>query len=103
MQRGVEHIELAIGRGQIGVAHFGIGRRRVKHLGHDHATVGPHRAEIGVVGEIRERLARADAAKTLQALPDIGLEADARLLAIVDDVDAGRDLLLHAVFDPGLG
>ena len=99
----VEHVELALGGRQIGVAHLGIGSRRIEHLRHHHATVGPYLAEIRIFGKISEGLALADAAEALQTLANIGLETNPRLLAVVNDIHGGINLCLDTALDTRFG
>ena len=57
-------------------------------------------AELGEVVQVFRRLARDVAGdEAAEPVPDVGAVADLAHLAVVDDVDAGLDLVAHRLVD----
>ena len=74
------------------VAHLADGLRRVGDLAALGEAAQEHVDQLRHLLEVLADLALGFAAEARHALGDVGLEADALLLAVVADVDAGRDL-----------
>ena len=114
--RGREHLgERRLGRGRtpleardlvldvlgVEVAHLGDRLRRVGDLGSPGEAPQELLDQLGHLLEVLADLALGFPAEARHARGDVGLEADALLLAVVADVDAGGDLGLdHAAHGP---
>ena len=91
----------------------GLAEIRVGDLGHRlwrvvdprgaRAHAGQARHVVRVLGDVARHAPLALAAEAAHPLGRIGREPDARLLAVVADVDAGLELLAHHVAHCGLG
>ena len=100
LARGFENeLALPLRLAQARVLDLRYGLWRVEDLRSRHAAVLPERRVVRKVDEVAEEGPRTLAAEALHAEPDVGLEADTRLLAVVDRVDAARDLLADHVPD----
>ena len=93
VQRRSKHAALFLGRREIVVGDLGDRLRRVRHLAAPGKTLAMLRGKGGEVGVVARPRPRRFAAEAAHALRHVGLEADARLLAVVDDVHAAGDLL----------
>jgi hypothetical protein len=81
----------------VAVAHLGHGLRGVGDLGTAGEAAREHLEQLRHLLEVLADLAPGFAAEARHALGDVGLEADALLLAVVADVDAGLHLRRHCV------
>src|SRR6185436_11747992 len=98
LARGFEkELALPLRLAQARVLELRHGLRRVEDLRSRHAAVLPERRVVRKIDEVAEEGPGTLAAESLHAESDVRLEADARLLAVVDDVDATRDLLADHV------
>ena len=92
-----EQIALALRLGEVRVAHLGHRLGRVR----DARGVSPpeveHGAIVGVLGDVAGERPPALAAEALHPPRDVGGKPRARLLAVIADVDARLELLLHDV------
>ena len=100
--RRIEQVELLRRGRQIVVADFADRLRRVRDFAGRGKAPRHHREHVGMRHHVGRRLANRSAAESLHAQRHIGLETDAGLLTVVDDVDAGRDLLGHDLLDGAL-
>src|SRR5262245_23073776 len=100
LARGFEkELALSLRFAQASVLDLSHGLRRIEDFRSRHAAVLPKRRVIRKVDEVTEERPRALATVPLHAKPDVRLEANARLLAVVDHVDAAGDLLADHVPD----
>ena len=93
----LEARDLLFDRAGVEIAHFADRLRRVGDLARPREAPLEHLDQLRHFLEILADLAFGCAAEARHALRDIGLEADALLLAVVADVDAGRDLARDGV------
>ena len=99
----VEHLALGRGLAEVRVRDLGHGLGRVVDAGGARSRAGEARHVVRVLGDVARHAPLALAAEPLHPLGRVGREADAGLLAVVADVDARLELLLHHVADGGLG
>ena len=93
----LEARDLAFDRLDVEVFQLGLALRRVLLLADMREAPHQARHQLGKFLELAPAPALRHAAEAGHALRHVGLEADALLLAVVADVDAGVRLLLHHV------
>ena len=99
-QRFSKRSQLHLGVGEVGlIAHRPLALEAIEQLRRQLTRtcqpLAQHLAVFGKLGDIGHALARRHAAPAGQPDADIGLEADARRLAVTADIDAAVELLAH--------
>src|SRR6516165_7526738 len=74
--------------------------RRIEHFADLAKTLHHSLGELGILDEFLTVRPFRDAAKAAHPLSDVGLEPNAPLFAIIDDIDTGCHLLFQNVRDP---